>query len=254
MKIDQILSRITKGHFQHNLEILTRYELILECKYLNIHHYTGLDKTALINKIAKKRKSMLLETLVNEEEQLALNRDLLVLLLDFIDFTSNVEELQENRYKQIEWAKERQSIQRFCQRTDNDKTFIKWLKYHNYDQFGSLEPLYTLKNSSKQLWQLYLQESYKMFILSLPFESLFLSEYLILEWFRLLFYKGLNKKFFENKKKFFPAVDHIRQHFVKEYNKLSKQYPAINHTKTLEFNVKVIEKNQSNCTFLCKKI
>ena len=220
-----VISKIQKGCFRNNLAILTKYELLTECKILGIHRYTGLNCQQIMNKIADKRKLILKAHLMYHEDKLVVYGDILLLILEFVDFTSNDEEIMQNRYEQIQWARQMKNIQYYCKMTDNTNTLIQWFKYHKYDRFVPLEDL--KKCSKTDLWNLYLAESEKIFILSLSPYDIFLSENIILEWFNLLYYKQCKKTHFQYKKKIFPKIDWIRCTFWTQYQELQKQFPQL---------------------------
>lgn len=217
-----VISKIERGCFRNNAAILNKYELIMECKILNIRRYTGLTCSQIRKEIAKKRKSLLINELLAGNTKLFFYDDILLLIIDFVDFSSNDEEIMRNRCEQIKWAKEMKKRQLYCKMTDDKNKLIKWFKHHQYDKIVKINELRAC--TKKELWELYLKESEKIFILSLPREDIFLSENIILEWFKLLYYKQCRKTFFQYKKKLFPKIDWIRCTFWNKYEELNEEF------------------------------
>ena len=233
-----IVSKIKKGCFQNNLAILGKYELVLECKSLDLHHYSSLTCHKIMEMVAAERK-LVAKQMAMEDTNGFFYPEIINIIFEYANFMSNEEEIRQNRRDQILLARElrlrlrlrtdqgEHAARSHCGMSDDAETLVQWFVNHKYTKICGVTVNELRSLHRRHLWQLYLHEAQKIFVLSQQPQDIILSEQMILLWFRYLHYKQFRKTKFQYKHKLFPNVDWIRCTFFQQVQILKAEYPSL---------------------------
>lgn len=213
---------ITKGCFNENLGIMTKYELILQCKSLNIDRYSTLSCRLIIHKIANARCAKIQK---ETESTSFFYPEIHKIIFSYANFYPDDEELAQNRANEIQRAIRLRKKQTYCDFKYHDTaTLLHWFKHMEFNDTILNKMKYLSKT---QLWALYIMESEKIILLSQSVDDIFMSKSGILQWFTYLFYKNCSPTRFKHHDKCLPHCDIIRTTFYSEIQTLAEMHPEI---------------------------